>query len=138
MSYEINWEPEGVLVSFSGRVTARDLVGSARQMHADPRFDEAHYVINQLPDDAGPALTEEALIELSALHYGAYASHPNCRIVFVTTDPALGALIKRVLTAPEMASYQIAVLASPDAARDWLESQPSLHVMSNVMGFRLR
>ncbi len=28
MPYEIIWEPEGVLVTFSGRVTARDLINS--------------------------------------------------------------------------------------------------------------
>ncbi|MDR0777158.1 MAG: hypothetical protein LBE81_11060 [Azonexus sp.] len=138
MPYEIIWEPEGVLVTFSGRVTARDLINSARQMHADGRFDERHYVINKLPDDAGWELSEEAFVELSALHYGAYASHPNCRIVFVTTDATLAELIKRILTAPEMASYEIAVFDSPSTARNWLDKQPNLHVMSNVMGFRLR
>ncbi|MDR1995448.1 hypothetical protein [Azonexus sp.] len=138
MPYEIIWEPEGVLVTFSGRVTARDLINSVRQMHADGRFDERHYVINELPDDAGWELSEEAFVELSALHYGAYASHPNCRIVFVTTDATLAELIKRILTAPEMASYEIAVFDSPSTARSWLDKQPNLHVMSNVMGFRLR
>ncbi|MCL2636064.1 MAG: hypothetical protein FWD50_05485 [Betaproteobacteria bacterium] len=138
MPYEIIWEPEGVLVMFAGHAMARDLANSARQMQADGRFDEGHYVIYQLPDDAGWQLAEEAFVELAALHYGAYASHPNCRIVFVTTDTALAGLIERVLTAPEMVSYQIAVFASPSAARNWLDNQPNLHVMSNVMGFRLR
>ena len=138
MAYEIVWEPEGVLVQFSALVTARDLINSARQMQGDSRFDEGHYVINDLTAVTRHELSEEPLVELSALHYGAYASHPNCRIVFVTTDAALGDLVKNVLMAPEMASYQIEVFASASDARDWLESQPDLHVMSNVMGFRIR
>ncbi len=138
MSYEIVWEPDGVLVTFSGRVTVRDLVESARQMHADSRFDDRRYVINKLPDDAGQHLTEEGFVELSALHYGAYASHPNCRIIFVTSDLFLASQIKRVLTAPGMACYEIAVFDSPCTARDWLDKQPDLQVISNALRFRLR
>ncbi|MDR2839249.1 MAG: hypothetical protein LBV49_11895 [Azonexus sp.] len=138
MSYEITWEPEGVLATFAAPVTVRDLIGSVRKMHADSRFDEGRYVINQLPDDTGPALTEDALIELAALNYGAYTSHPNCRIAFVTADVALGQLIEQVLTRPGLASYQVKVLNSLTAARDWLDSQPDLHLMSSVMGLRLR
>ncbi|HEX6734158.1 MAG TPA: hypothetical protein VF096_05050 [Azonexus sp.] len=138
MAYEIVWEPEGILVQFSGHLAGRELVHAARETQGDSRFDEAHYVINDFTSLIGHGLGEDALVELSALHYGAYASHPNCRIVFVTTDAELATLVKRVLTAPEMASYQIAIMESVTSARDWLDSQPDLHVMSNVMGFRLR
>ncbi|MDR2188774.1 MAG: hypothetical protein LBE62_12130 [Azonexus sp.] len=138
MSYQITWEPDGVLVSFAAPVTARDLIGSVRNMHADSRFDEGSYVINQLPDEVCPTLTEDALIELAALNYGAYTSHPNSRIVFVTTDAALGQLIESVLMRPELASYQVKAFNSLVAARDWLEAQPNLHIMSSVMGLRLR
>ncbi len=138
MAYEIVWEPEGVLVQFSSLVSARELINSARQMQGDSRFDEGHYVIYDFTAVTGHEGSEDALVELSALHYGAYASHPNCRIVFVTTDAALGDLVKSILTASEMASYQVEVMPSVTAARDWLDSQPDLHVMSNVMGFRVR
>ncbi|KAB2928275.1 MAG: response regulator transcription factor [Dechloromonas sp.] len=138
MAYELVWEPEGVLVRFTAQLPAREFISSARQMQGDSRFDEARYVINDLTGISAHTITEEALVELSALQYGAYASHPNCRIVFVTTDDELARLIKGVLTAPQMASYQVEVFATVEAARDWLDEQPQLHLMSNVMGFRIR
>lgn len=136
MAYDIVWEPDGVLVQFSAQLTGRELISATRQVHADERFDSARYVINDFSAIGDNLLTEDALLELSALHYGAYASQPNSRIVFVTTDAALGEELKRLLAASEMASYEIAVMPSVTAARDWLDSQPNLHVMSNVMGFR--
>jgi hypothetical protein len=138
MAYEIVWEPDGVLVQFAAQVSAREFLNSATQIQGDGRFDEAHYVINDFSAITGHQLDEDVLTELSALQYGAYASHPNCRIVFVTADPALAELVKHVLMAPEMSSYEVEVRPTVSDARDWLDSQPQLHMMSNVMGFRIR
>lgn len=138
MPYSLIWEPDGVLIEFSGTLTARELIHSARQLHSDPRFDESRYVINDLSAISGHQLSDETLRELSAINYGAYASHPNCRIVFVTTDDALAVQLDAILMAPEMASYEIESRPTISAARDWLDSQPQLHMMSNIMGFRVR
>jgi hypothetical protein len=138
MPYSLVWEPDGVLVEFSGPLTARELIHSTRQLQSDPRFDEASYVINDLSLITGHQLSDEALRELSALNYGAFASHPNCRIVYVTTDEALAGQLDAILMAPEMVSYEIKSLPTVTAARDWLDSQPQLHMMSNIMGFRIR
>ena len=138
MAYEIVWEPDGVLVQFTAQVSAREFLNSATQIQGDSRFDEARYVINDFSAITGHELGEEVLTELSALQYGAYASHPNCRIVFVTADTGLAEQVKRILMAPEMTSYEVEVLPTVSDARDWLDSQPQLHMMSNVMGFRLR
>lgn len=138
MPYSLVWEPDGVLVEFSGPLTARELIHSTRQLQSDPRFDEVNYVINDLSVVTGHQLSDEALRELSALNYGAFASHPNCRIVYVTTDEALAGHLDAILMAPEMVSYEIRSQPTVSAARDWLDSQPQLHLMSNVMGFRVR
>lgn len=138
MSYSLDWEPEGILVRFAGELAARDLIHSTRQLHSDPRFDEASYIVNDLSGITGHRLDDESLRELSALNYGAFASQPNCRIVFVTTDADLASRLKAILTAPDMASYEIAIQPSLSAARDWLDSQPQLHIMSSIMGFRMR
>lgn len=138
MPYSLAWEPDGVLVEFSGPLTARELIHSTRQLQSDPRFDEVNYVINDLSVVTGHQLSDEALRELSALNYGAFASHPNCRIVYVTTDEALADQLDAILMAPEMISYEIKSQPTVSAARDWLDSQPQLHLMSNVMGFRVR
>ena len=138
MPYALVWEPEGVLVEFSGAITARELIHSTRQLQSDSRFDEASYIINDLSAITGYQLAEEGLRELSAINYGAFASHPNCRIVYVTTDATLAGQLDAILMAPDMISYEITSKPTVSAARDWLDSQPQLHIMSSIMGFRIR
>ncbi len=138
MPYSLVWEPDGVLVQFSGSLTAPELIHSTRQVQADSRFDESRYVINDLSAITEHHLSDEVLRELSAINYGAYASQPNCRIIYVTTDEVLAGQLLAILMAPEMASYEVATWPTVTDARDWLDSQPQLHQMSNIMGFRVR
>lgn len=138
MTYSLDWEPEGVLIRFAGDVGNTELIHATRQVHGDARFDEARYLIHDLSTITGHHLSEEGLRELSAINYGAHVSQPNCRIVFVTTDTALAAQLETVLTAEGMASYEVSCQPTLVAARDWLDSQPQLHAMSNIMGFRVR
>ena len=46
-------------------------------------------------------------------------------------------MVRRILQAGSIVSYQTEVFPTVAEARDWLASQPQLHLMSNVMGFRL-
>lgn len=136
MAYEVEWEPEGLLKRFSGVVSGREFIQAVEQTQADPRFDEAHYVINDFSAVSEHGLSEETLTQISAINYGAHASNPNCRIVYVTTDEALKERVRKVLVSSDMSSYQTEVCPSLGEARDWLDSQPKLHLLSNVMGFR--
>lgn len=137
MAYELVWEPEGVVRQFSGSISAREFIRSVERVQGDPRFDDMRYVINDFSAATAQMLTEEVFTELAVLHYGAHTSNPNCRVVFVTTDMALVALIRKVLLNGPVVSYQTEVFTTLVEARDWLASQPQLHLMSNVMGFRL-
>ncbi len=136
MPYDIVWEPDGVRVDFSGEARSRELIESTERMESDPRFDEMRYVINDLSSVSGNDFSEESLTQLAVINFGAHASHPNCRMAYVTTNPELTELIKKTLMAEDMKSYTVEVLPSVEAARDWLDSQPELHLLSDVMGFR--
>lgn len=137
MACELVWEPDGVVKRFSGVVSAREFVKGVERVQSDPRYDEAHYVINDFSNVVSHELDESVLHEVAILQYGAHASHPNCRIVFVTQDEGLSALLELSAASASIESYQTAVLPSVTAARDWLDSQPQLQLMSNVMGFQI-
>lgn len=137
MPYELVWEPEGIHKRFSGFVTARQFIQSVEQTQRDSRFDEIHYIIDDLSEITGHELSEETLTHLAAINYGAYASNPNCRIVYVTTDEVLAGRLKTILISGGMTSFQVEIRPTVADARDWLDSQPKLHMLSNVMGFRL-
>lgn len=135
--YDLIWEPDGVHKCFSGMVSAREFIESVVKVQGDPRFDDAHYIINDLSGITGQELSEKALTEVLAKNIGAYASNPNCLIVYVTTDAELAERIKSILSPPDIASYRVEVCPTVSDARDWLDNQPRSYVMSNVMGFRL-
>jgi hypothetical protein len=137
MAYEFVWEPDGVIKQFSGVVTAREFIQAVENVQGDYRFDDARYVINDLLAVTKHELSAEVLTEVAVLQYGAYASNPNCRVVFVTTDEALAVRIKNTPAVAGLISYETEVFPTVTAARDWLDSQPQLHQMSNVMGFRI-
>lgn len=138
MAYELVWEPEGVVKRFSGTVSADEFLRSVKQIQGDSRFDDVRYIVNDFSEATGDNIGEDALTDLSAMHYGAHASNPNCRIAFVTNDQAFAERIKRILLSPDIVSYQIEVSTTLTEARDWLDSQPQLHLLSDVMGFRIR
>jgi hypothetical protein len=110
---------------------------SVERVQGDSRYDDMRYIINDFSSASASALGEEVFTELAVLHYGAYASNPNCRVVFVTADKTLAGLVRKILQQGPVVSYPTEVLPTLVEARDWLESQPQLHLMSNVMGFRL-
>lgn len=137
MAYEIVWEPEGVVSQFVENVSAREFIRSVEKVQGDSRFDDMRYVINDFSAVTALELTEDTLTELAVLHYGAHVSNPNCRVVFVTRDIALALLLKKILMNGPVVSYQTEIFSTLAEARNWLDSQPQLHLMSNVMGFRL-
>lgn len=137
MAYEIVWEPEGVVRRFSGSVSAAEFINSVERVQGDPRYDDMHYVINDFSAVPSVSFSDETFTELAVLHYGAFVSNPNCRVVFVTTDNMLAGMAHRILQHGPVISYQTEVFPTEAEARDWLASQPQLHLMSNVMGFRL-
>lgn len=137
MAYELVWEPDGVVLQFSGGVSSREFIQAVENIQGDSRYDDARYVIHDLLGVTQHQLSEEALTEVAVLQYGAYASNPNCRIVYVTLDDALAARVRNLPTISGLSSYQTEVCPTVSEGRDWLDSQPQLHLMSNVMGFRL-
>ena len=135
MAYELIWEPDGIHKQFSGFVTGREFIESVENVQADPSYDDIRYVINDFSEVNGHEVSEDVLVQLAAINYGAYSSNPNCRIAFVTKDDEFAHRIKKTLMAPDLISYQTEVCPSVPDARDWLDSQPKLQTLSNVMGF---
>ena len=135
MASRLVWEPEGVLAIHAGSLASAAFLDSVRRIQSDPRFDDARYVIHDFSQVAGHGIPSATLTELAILHYGAWASSPNCRVVFVCTDPELAGDIRRVLGAADLASYECEVRPTLVEARDWLDEQPQLMRISEVMGF---
>lgn len=135
MAYDIKWEPEGIHKHCTGFVTGREMIESATKIQCDPRFDNMRYVINDLTGITGHDLSIDAFTDLATSNYGAHASNPNCRIVYVTTDANLVKIIRDTLMSPALSSYQVEVKPTLSEARDWLDRQPRQHEMSSTFGY---
>jgi len=135
MACERLWEPEGVVAKYSGKVSGGDLLECVLRIQCDERFDHAHYVIHDLSEVEAHGIGQATLAEVAVLHLGAAATSPNCRVVFVTHDIALAANVEQILLSALMQSYEVKVAESLVEARDWLDAQPQLLRMSDVMGF---
>jgi len=134
MNYQLTWEPEGIYKKVSGFVSAKELLHSVTDVQSDRRFDDMRYVITDLTDMTGHDFSEELFADLAAIHCGAQASNPNCRMVFVTPDETLAKIIGDTLRSPHLISYVVEVKSTIGEARDWLGSQPRQDEVSCIMG----
>jgi hypothetical protein len=136
MPYELIWEPEGVLNRLSGVVSAREFIRSIEKIQGAPQFSDVEYVISDFSDVAGHEIGEATLAHLAAFHFGVLAYHPNCRMIFVTSDPNFNTLLTSTLKSSHISSYPVEVLATLTEARDWLDSQPDPNLQSVMMSLR--
>jgi len=123
MACEIVWEHRGVHKRLSGHVSAREFERSVETVQADPRFDEIRYVINDFSAVTGHGLDEQHLLELAAIQYGAQASNPQVRAVYVGVDPELARQLRVILIDSQRSLYRVALFDTLPQARDWLQGE---------------
>lgn len=136
MPFELDWEARGVYKRLSGFVSGDEFVRSVCAIQGDARFDAIHYIINDFSAVTGYALPEDVLTEVSALQYGAHATNPNYRIVYITADAGLAGLVETHFGKSQDPAYETVVLPTLAEAREWLENQPDLFEVSDWMGYR--
>lgn len=125
MAWELVREPQGVLKRLSGSVSAEEFVQSVEAVQGHADFHAMRYVINDFSRVASHGLTDNVLIGLAALQYGAHAINPRCRIFFVTQDDELARLVNRHLVEGHLVSYEVVITRTEAQARLWLETQPA-------------
>lgn len=123
MPHELVWEHRGVHKRLSGQVSAAEFQRSVELIQADARFDDIRYVINDFTAVGGHGLDEQHLLELAAIQYGAQASNPQVRVVYVGCDPELARLLRAILIDSQRSAYQVALFETLPQARDWLQGE---------------
>lgn len=123
MSCEIVWEHKGVHKRLSGHVSASEFLRSVESIQADPRFDEVRYVINDFSAVTSHELDEQQLLELAAIQYGACASNPQVRAVYIGTDAELARRLRSILIDSQRLVYQVVLFDTLPQARDWLQGE---------------
>lgn len=100
MTYRMQWEAHvGLYVRFSGRVTPLDFALLNREATRDARFGTARYAIGDFLAVEGHEFDlddPDSLVQPNLVLIGAsLSSNPGLRVVLVTTDPSIRALMER-------------------------------------------
>lgn len=119
MSYELIWEPRGVVKRYYGVLTSTDLVEPVERTEADPRFDALRYVINDFVAVERLELAPFDVEYVAAVDHAAAKSNHNIWIAVVTTASDVIALVERYGELSQDA-YPTRVFETMTQARAWL------------------
>jgi hypothetical protein len=103
MSFELFWEPKGVVIRFSGEVVRSDAQKATAVYEGDSRFDELEFVIADYCAIFACAAGPSDLELVGAMDSGAMRPNPRIRKAIVTTLPEMIAMAepyRRVLQSP--------------------------------------
>ena len=122
MSYDVFWEPRGVVKRFEGVVSSADMIRSVVETEADARFDSLRFVINDFRDVSQIEFGVQEVSEVATLDLGASRTNPAIRIAVVATLPEVIAMAEHYANSP-LNVYPTRIFASMEAARAWV-SEP--------------
>ena len=119
MSFEVEWEPRGVVKRYFGRVTGEDVFAAGIQSQGDHRFDQNRYAINDFLDCTEFVIDRKVLDEIAAFAGAAEISNPNIKIAIVATLPAVVAATMEYIGLP-LQTYPTRLFATREEARAWI------------------
>jgi len=119
MGYKLSWEPRGVVLRFSGRVTISDILNASNAYQGNRWYDELLYVIADYSQITDCGARPNDIDDVWAVDYGAKRSNNKIKKAIVTTSPDVVALARRYASAPDPA-FPVEVFAKEADARAWL------------------
>jgi hypothetical protein len=126
MSYQIDWEPRGVVKRFFGHLTDHDMLQSVLDTESDRRFDDLRYVINDFSSITGSSVEIPTIEDITIADQGASRSNPSIRIAVVTSSPEIRALAECYARSP-LNAYETRIFATEAEARNWLHEVACRH-----------
>jgi hypothetical protein len=119
MSYEVIWEPRGVVKRYFGHVTDQELTQGVIETEADARFDSLRYAINDFLACESFAVTPASAEEIAIMDRGASFSNPYIRIAVVAVQPEIIALSQAYANSP-LNVYPTRIFPTEREAREWI------------------
>jgi len=119
MSYELIWEPAGVVKRYRGVLTGHDLVESVERTEADPRFDGLRYVINDFLAVVRVEVILADVEHVAAVDRGAAMTNRDIWIAVLTTSGEITGLARRYAELSRNV-YPTQVFETMSQARLWL------------------
>lgn len=124
MDYQVTWEPpSGFYAHFTGWVTPGSAARLARELTADPRYDNLRYAIVDLVDARGHTFRRDdshAVGQAMAEMIGARFTNPCVIEIAIATDIRM---LNFLATYARIAVQPFHIFASLKECRDWLSQE---------------
>lgn len=127
MSFELIWEPGGVVRRHDGHVSIAERLKSLERICTDPRFDDLRFCITNYLGVLSFESTPEAVAELAAMHIAPARTNPNILIATIAVHPD-AVVAERQFIALGYIDLPHQLFSTMDDARAWIASSRPMHV----------
>jgi len=120
------WEPEGILWTYSGHVTADEIMAANMEFYDDLRSELARYQLVDAREVTSLEWDPTEIAKTAAFDKGAEATTvKDVRVAYVTLDPAIRGKIERYADISRQleTSWEFRGFEDLDAARAWATSR---------------
>lgn len=124
MPFDLAWETRGLVIRYSGSLTASDVVACNERIAADPRFDDLRFVLVDARSVQALTATSAEIELIDAFLRGPAMTNAAISVVFVATAPSVLAALGTYNAISDHA-YRIAVCESLSEAQAQLGARPA-------------
>ena len=118
------WEPGGVVKTFTGVVTADELVSSIDEIARNDRCRRIRWVINDFNGiEVLKEVNDSTLEQIAVIRFGTMYTNPNIMVLVLGTQSRVLALAAATKRKPLVGSNPTKVFATQPEARRWIEQQ---------------
>jgi len=124
MSYKIDWEERGVVLSFAGGFGNDDFIQANIELYEDPRFACIRYQIFDLLEVASYPVDSNAIRKIAELDAIAFETNPNIKVAVVANKLVVKGLLNMYNAYFEIAGnqsrWESEMFDTVEDARKWL------------------
>lgn len=117
MAYQLEWEPQGVLVKFFGKATNLDFLTAMVKGFGDSRFDSLRYVLAECLNMDECHFNTGTIQELVIQSLGALHTNHRIAVAVVTEDETAMALAHLYQSS---GTYRTEIFSTTESARAWI------------------
>ncbi|MBK6906401.1 MAG: hypothetical protein IPH08_04540 [Rhodocyclaceae bacterium] len=123
--YKLDWEPKGLLRTYSGRVSWAEVNESISEVHSAPRYEDLSYVINDFSECESLEITRDQIEDIAARVSGAEYAHKPQKILrhfktaYVATSPSMRNTVTTFISAT-IVNTSVNIFGTVLEARAWV------------------
>jgi hypothetical protein len=119
MPHQLKWLPQGIIWTFTGKVTTTEILQRNMKIHGSERFDALRYEIADFTGAEGYEATRMEVRRIAYLGKAAAKSNPRVKVAIVAPDETNEYLVEYLTHARE-GPWKTEVFQSLEDAKNWV------------------